>query len=102
MVKDYRKKLNQEWVGQNNLGKRFGISGIAVGKILINAGLKDAVTKEATEKALNEGFAKTTPKHIGTQYFLWNTEKVCALIENEHLPLVNIDYWLEEITASLR
>jgi hypothetical protein len=45
------KKFNQIWSNQTNLGKRFGLSAIAVGKILVKEGLKDQKTKSATEKA---------------------------------------------------
>jgi len=69
------KKFNQIWSNQTNLGKKFGLSAIAVGKILVKEGLKDQKTKSATEKALNEGYAKSTPLKDGTPYFMWNIEK---------------------------
>ena len=69
------KKFNQIWSNQTDLGKRFGLSAIAVGKLLVEEGLKDQKTKLATEKALNEGYAKSTPLKDGTPYFMWNIEK---------------------------
>ena len=64
------KKFDQIWSNQTDLGKRFGLSAIAVGKLLVEEGLKDQKTKLATEKALNEGYAKSTPLKDGTPYFM--------------------------------
>ena len=50
------KKFTQIWSNQTNLGKKFGLSAIAVGKLLVGEGLKDPKTKLATKKALEEGF----------------------------------------------
>ncbi len=46
------KKFNQIWSNQTNLGKRFGLSAIAVGILFVEEGLKDQKTKSATEKAI--------------------------------------------------
>ena len=82
-----KKKFNQIWSSQTDLGKKFGLSAIAVGKLLIEAGLKDAVTKSATEKALKDG----------TPYFMWNIEKIRPLIAKDHQPLSTIEYWVREV-----
>jgi hypothetical protein len=92
-----KKKFNQIWSSQTDLGKKFGLSAIAVGKLLIEAGLKDAVTKSATEKALKDGYAKSTPLKDGTPYFMWNIEKVRPLIAKDHQPLSTIEYWVREV-----
>jgi hypothetical protein len=75
-----KKKFNQLWSNQTELGKRFGISAIAVGKLLIDAGLKDPTTKLATAKALEGEYAKATPLKDGTPYFMWSIGKVRMLI----------------------
>ena len=64
------KKFDQIWSNQTDLGKRFGLSAIAVGKLLVEEGLKDQKTKSATKKAQNEGYAKSTPLKDGTPYFM--------------------------------
>ena len=92
-----KKKFNQIWSSQTDLGKKFGLSAIAVGKLLIEAGLKDQVTKLATEKALKEGYAKSTPLKDGTPYFMWSIDKVRPLISKDHEPLSKIDYWVREV-----
>lgn len=94
-----RKKFNQIWSNQTNLGKRFGLSAIAVGKIFTETGLKDPKTKLATKKALDEGYAKDTPLKDGTPYFMWNIEKVRPLITKDHKPLNKVEYWVNEVLA---
>ena len=92
-------KFNQMWSNQTNLGKKFGLSAIAVGKLLIEAGLKDPTTKLATEKALKEGYAKSTPLKDDTPYFMWNIEKVRPLIAKDHEQISKVDYWVNEVLA---
>jgi len=93
------KKFNQIWSNQTNLGKKFGLSAIAIGKLLVEEGLKDQKTKLATKKALDEGYAKNTPLKDGTPYFMWNIKKVRPLIEKDHKPLSKVDYWVNEVLA---
>lgn len=50
-----KKRFGDLWKNQTELGKKFGLSAIAVGKILTERGLKDG--KAATKKALDEGYA---------------------------------------------
>jgi len=90
------------WSNQTELGKKFGISAIAVGKLLIEAGLKDPTTKLATNKALDEEFAKSTPLKDGTPYFMWNIDKVRTLISKDHQPLSKVDYWVKEVEKMLK
>lgn len=92
-----KKKFNQIWSNQTNLGKRFGLSAIAVGKLFVEVGLKDSKTKLATKKAIDEGYAKDTPLKDGTPYFMWNIEKVRPLIEEDHTPLSKLEYWVNEV-----
>ena len=92
-----KKKFNQIWSNQTNLGKKFRLSAIAIGKLLIDNGLKDQKTKMATTKAIDEGYAKDTPLKDGTPYFMWNIEKVRPLIEKDHKPLSKVDYWVNEV-----
>lgn len=100
--KNWKKKFNQIWSNQTNLGKKFNISSIAVGKLLIEAGLKDPDTKLATKKALDEGFAKSTPLKDGTPYFMWNVDKVRPVISEKYKPLDAIDYWVNEVKRIYR
>lgn len=97
-----KKKFNQIWSNQTNLGKKFGLSAIAIGKLLIDNGLKDQKTKMATTKAIDEGYAKDTPLKDGTPYFMWNIEKVRPLIEKDHKPLSKVDYWVNEVRETVR
>ena len=96
-----KKKFNQIWSNQTDLGKKFGLSSIAVGKILIEHGLKDQQTKHATDKALASGYAKSTPLKDGTPYFMWNAHKVKPLIKQKHQPLDEVNYWAREVKKIL-
>lgn len=100
--KNKPKKFSQVWSNQTELGKKFGISAIAVGKLLIEAGLKDPATKLASQKALDEEYAKSTPLKDGTPYFMWNIDKVRGLIAKEHQPLSKVDYWVKEVQKMLK
>ncbi len=90
------------WSNQTELGKQFGISAIAVGKLLMEAGLKNSATKLASQKALDEEYAKSTPLKDGTPYFMWNIDKVRSLIAKDHQPLSKVDYWLKEVEEMLK
>ena len=96
------KKFSQVWSNQTEFGRQFGISAIAVGKFLIEAGLKDPTTKLATNKALDEEYAKSTPLKDGTPYFMWNIDKVRSLIAKDHQPLSMVDYWVKEVEKMLK
>ena len=61
------------------------MSAIAVGKKLVEMGLKGA-DKQPTERALSEGFCRSTPlKKTGTPFFLWNKNKVAELLRSSGL-----------------
>jgi hypothetical protein len=66
-------------VNQTELGKHFGMSAVAVGKKLVELGLRGP-DRQPTEKALSEGFCRSTPLKDGTPFFLWNKQKVSALL----------------------
>lgn len=95
-------KFKNTWVNQTELGKSFGLSAVAVGKILAEAGLRDAGSKKATGKALEEGFATATPLKDGTPFFLWNKHKVKEVIAKDHKPLSKVDYWVNEVRKTFK
>ena len=55
------KKFKQIWTNQTKLGEGFGLSAIRIGRILVEHGLKDPKSNQATSKAIQEGYAKSTP-----------------------------------------
>lgn len=69
------------WVNQTNLGKHFGMSAVAVGKQLTELGLRGP-DKQPTERALTEGFCRSTPLKDGTPFFMWNKKKVSELLRS--------------------
>jgi len=46
------KLFKKTWASQSNIGKKFGLSAIAIGKILLVHGLRDSETKLPTSKAI--------------------------------------------------
>ena len=96
------KKFKHIWKSQTDIGKEFGLSAVAIGKILIENGLKDSETKLATSEAIDKGFAKSTPLKDGTPYFMWNQWKIKAIVNKEHKPISKVDYWVNEVKKRLR
>ena len=90
-------KFNRVWSNQTNLGKIFGLSAVAIGKILIEHGLKDHKSGQATLEAIEGGYAKSTPLKSGTPFFMWNLNKVKNLIGKKHAPLSQVEYWVNEV-----
>jgi hypothetical protein len=95
------KKFSQIWVNQTELGKKFGLSAVSVGKILIEHELKDSKTGQATQKAIEGGYAKSTPLKNGTPFFMWHLQKTKDLVSKKHVPLSEVDYWVNEVKKNL-
>ncbi|MEK6833249.1 MAG: hypothetical protein AABY32_04325 [Nanoarchaeota archaeon] len=95
------KKFKHIWSNQTKIGERFGLSGIAVGKILIENGLKDKNTKFATNKAIAQGYAISTPLQDGTPFFMWNKEKLKDLISGIHKPLTEVEFWVNRTREAI-
>jgi hypothetical protein len=91
------KKFNQIWTNQTELGEQFGLSAINIGKILIEHGLKDPQSNQATSRAIQEGFAKSTPLKNGTSFFMWHRQKVKGLISQKHVSLNAVDFWVHKV-----
>lgn len=92
-------KFSETWTNQGSVGKEYGMSAIAVGKVLIKADLKDPETKQATAFALSHGFARSTPLADGRPHFMWNRKKVQQLLDLDHQRLDKVDYWVNEMEA---
>lgn len=78
------------WRNQIYLSKRLGISNVTLDKRFIEIGLKDPVTEQATQKAIDEDYAKIVYKRNRGKkanwqgnivaYFVWNVDKVLPLL----------------------
>ena len=86
-----KKKIN--WVNQTEVGRRFGLSAVKLGKILVEKGLKDS--NGATQKALKEEYAKKVFLKDGTKFYLWNDKKVRNVVDLKEVD--QIEYWLLKI-----
>jgi len=70
MRKKRKKKFKHIFTNQTKLGHKLGISRLAVGKLLVEYGLKDRFTLKATPKALDNGLAVYTPLKDGTPFYM--------------------------------
>ena len=78
------------WRNQIYLSKRLGLSIVTLDKRLIEVGMKDPLTGQATQKAINEDYAKIVYKRkrgkksnrFGNTvaYFVWNVDKVLPFL----------------------
>lgn len=75
-------KFKSTWKNQKEIGLIYGRSAVAVGKALIELGLRDAVTKSPTSLALSEGIAQSTPLRDGTQFYLWHKDLTCKALNS--------------------
>ena len=83
MGKKNKQKFADMWSNLTNLGKEYGFSAIKMGKKLKELGLRNEEGKP-TEKALSEGFAKSTPLKDGTPFYMWHKFKIAELMrEND-------------------
>jgi hypothetical protein len=90
------------WSNQTEIGKRFGLSAVKVGNILVENGLKDPETRAATKKALSEGWAKSTPLKDGTPFWMWDSGRVKDLIGQDHQKIRSVEFYANEVRAILR
>lgn len=97
-----RNNFRNTWASQSEIGKRFGISAIALGKILIAQGLRDQ-KGIATEKALADDWCKSTPLKTGEPFFMWHIEKVSELIKsNGSRPLSPAEITANEVISMIK
>lgn len=76
-----KNKFKATWKNQKEIGIIYGKSAIAVGKALIELGLKDSSTKKPTDTALSQEIAKSTPLKDGTAFYLWHKTKTCEKLD---------------------
>ena len=79
MEKKGQHKFTDVWANQTTLGKRFGLSAIAMGKKLKELGLR-AEDGNPTAQALAGGYCTSTPLKDGTPFFMWNRRQVEELM----------------------
>ncbi len=77
-----KNKFKATWKNQKEIGLIYGKSAIAVGKALVELGLKDNSTKNPTTLALSEEIAKSTPLKDGTPFYLWHKTKTCEKLDS--------------------
>jgi hypothetical protein len=99
-VKPQNQKFADIWATQTNLGLYFQMSARAIGQKLVELGLRQYDEAKSayvpTEKALTEGYCKSTPLKDGTPFYMWHREKVEALLtaSTGKKPLGKADAWL--------
>ncbi len=98
-----RKKFSQIWASQTDIGNHFGLSAIAVGKILTAHGFRDPDTRLATTEALESGWCAATPLKTGVMHYMWNIDKVRKLLETEGVSRLSPEERLaNDVIATIR
>lgn len=98
-----KKKFTNVWGSQSDIGKLFGISAIAVGKVLITERLKDKDTKAPTKVALDLGWAISTPLSTGEPFFMWNKAKVKELLKHRgEVKLSPLEVQIKDVALKLK
>jgi hypothetical protein len=94
-------KFTNTWKSATDLGKQFGLSAIAVNKILAEHNLRDPFSKSPTEVALNQEYAIATPLKDGTMHYMWNIKKVIDIISKNNKQISPSEIALEEFTKTI-
>src|SRR5215471_2104633 len=79
MGKQGHQKFTDIWANQTDLGKRLGLSAIAMGKKLKELGLRGE-DGHPTTLALGNGYCTPTPLKDGTPFYMWNRQQVEGLM----------------------
>ena len=82
-----KNKWSKVWVSQTDIGHYYGLSAIKVGRVLTELGLKDKAG--ATQRAIDGGFAVSTPLADGTQHWRWRKGKVLHAFDEYGLERVS-------------
>jgi hypothetical protein len=92
----------QPWVTLTDLGRRYGLSAVGCGRLLSEAGLRDA-DGLPNERAITEGVAFRRPEANANRSSLWHAERCGRLIEDRGIkPLDDsrlVQQWAELLAA---
>ncbi|MFW6732502.1 MAG: hypothetical protein ACODUE_12345 [Synechococcus sp.] len=92
----------QPWVTLTDLGRRYGLSAVGCGRLLSEAGLRDA-DGLPNERAVAEGVAFRRPEANANRSSLWHAERCGRLIEDRGIkPLDDsrlVQQWAELLAA---
>jgi hypothetical protein len=83
---DKKSKWSKTWVNITVLGHEFGLPAAAMGKKLVEVGLRYAMSPAApTNNAFDDGFAIAAPMKNGTPNYLWNRPKTVSFLAERGL-----------------
>ena len=68
------------WLTLTDLGRRFGISAVACGKLLSDAGMRDE-NGLPNDVAIDEGYAYCRPDQNANRSTLWHLERCTELLQ---------------------
>src|SRR5699024_8928676 len=69
-----------QWANQTQIGKKLGTNAIAVGRLLVAAGLRNPHTKEPTDKARELDLAQPRKLRDGTEFHVWRKDPTVKLL----------------------
>lgn len=71
----------REFISQTDLGHMFGVSSHAIGKWLIECGIRTE-NKKPSRKAFEGGFISQAPSRNDCYYYVWQQEKTIAALRS--------------------
>lgn len=93
-----KSKFTKTWGNLTKIGALFGISSIALGKILVEEGLRDPINKFPTTNALSQGYCISTPLKTGEVFYMWNIKLVSDLLTKKFSKLSAVDVEVNRLT----
>jgi hypothetical protein len=87
------------WASQTEIGRKFGVSAVVLGRILLKHGLRDDEHRP-TPLAGDKGFAVFTPLKDGTPHWMWSRERIFDLLQSDGWRLrTPLEFHVDRIVA---
>lgn len=93
-----KSKFTKTWSNLTKIGALFGISSIALGKILVEEGFRDPISKNPTDQAVSHGWCISTPLKTGEVFYMWNIKLVSDLLLKKFPKLSAVDIEVNRLT----
>ncbi len=82
--------MNDEYLSQTELGKRYGVSSHVIGRWLKGLGLRTEGGSPSV-RAFNEGYVSQRPStQKDTYFYVWHRDKTCELFDGMGYPRATV------------
>jgi len=69
-----------------------------LGKILVEEGFRDPISKNPTDDAISQGWCISTPLKTGEVFYMWNIKLVSDLLNKKFPKLSEVDIEVNRLT----